>query len=242
VTDAALLARRLHEVLDRVARATAAAGRPPGSVRLLAASKLHPPEAVRAAHAAGQRLFGESRAQELRDKAEALRDLDLSWHFIGGLQKNKVKYVVGRAALVHSVGELELARAIDERARALGLVQPVLVQVHIGDEASKGGVAPGDALALCAAIHALPGLSLRGLMSLPPWREDPADMRPFHQELRALAEAGRAAGLPLDELSMGMSDDLEPAIAEGATLVRVGTAIFGARAGGAADPVSPAPG
>jgi PLP dependent protein len=221
----------LRTVRNRIAVACQAVGRDPTSVHLLAASKLHPSDAVRTAWAEGQRLFGESRPQELRDKAVELADLDLQWHFIGGLQKNKVKYVVGRAALIHSVGDLELAQAIDERAQAQGLVQPVLVQVHIGGEGSKGGVEPNETLDLCRAIVGLPGLALRGLMSLPPWHEDPNDMRPYHRELRLLAEAGRAAGLPLVELSMGMSDDLEPAIAEGATIIRVGTAIFGERTG-----------
>ena len=221
----------LRTVRARLDAACRAAGRDPSTVRLLAASKLHPSDAVRAAWAEGQRLFGESRPQELRDKALELADLDLEWHFIGGLQKNKIKYVVGRAALIHSVGDLDLAAAIDERAQAQGLVQPVLVQVHIGGEGSKGGVEPAVALELCHAVAALPGLALRGLMSLPPWDDDPDQMRPYHQELRALAQAGRSAGLPLHELSMGMSDDIEPAVAEGATIIRVGTAIFGARPG-----------
>ena len=233
-TDA--LSARLDAVRARLDAAVAAAGRDPASVRLLAASKTRPPEDVRAALACGQTLFGENRAQELRDKYDALPDLPLEWHFIGGLQRNKIKYVVGRAALIHSIDSDKIAEAISERAGQLRdagtLAGPVgvLVQINVGEEVSKGGTSLDESLSLARFVHGLPHLALRGLMAIPPFTEDPADAAPFFARMAALAEEGRAAGLPLHELSMGMSHDMEVAIAHGATIVRVGTAIFGERA------------
>ncbi|MEL6345012.1 MAG: YggS family pyridoxal phosphate-dependent enzyme [Myxococcota bacterium] len=228
------LKQRLAEVNQRLAAAEQAAGRPPGSVRLLAASKTRTAEDVRQAVALGQRLFGENRAQELRDKGDALADEDLEWHFIGSLQKNKVKYCVGRATLIHSVDSLSLAEAIDKRsakhmADAGGAPIGVLVQVDIGEEDAKGGVPIADTLAICRQVDAMAHVSLRGLMAVPPFTEDPQGAAPYFARLASLAAAGREAGLPLGELSMGMSHDLEVAVAYGATIVRVGSAIFGPR-------------
>jgi len=225
------IAENLAAIQARVTRACEVAGRDPSSVRLLAVSKTKPESAIHEALAAGQRAFGENYAQELRDKVAAFAEVDPApeWHFIGHLQRNKVKYAVGKAALIHAVDSEKLARAIGERAARGGLTQAVLVEVNVGGEDSKSGVAPEAALALCEAIQSMDGLTLRGLMTIPPYREDPADVAPFFSRLSALAAEGRAQGLPLDELSMGMSHDFEVAIAHGATLVRVGTAIFGAR-------------
>lgn len=194
----------------------------PAHVRLVAVSKTQPPEAIREAYAAGQRDFGENYAQEWRAKADALADLPgLTWHFIGGLQTNKVKYLAGRATYVHTVDREELAAEISRRWAKAGAVARVLLEVNVAGEASKSGCRPDDVPGLAAAVAALPAVSLVGLMCIPPAGEDP---RPHFRRVRALRDA---AGLP--ELSMGMSGDYREAIAEGATMVRIGTAIFGAR-------------
>ncbi len=197
------------------------AGVPPG-VTLVAVSKGHPAAAIREAHAAGQRHFGENYVQEWRDKAEALADLgDLAWHFVGSLQTNKVKYLVGRVALVHAVDRLDLAREISRRSVQAGAVTRVLVEVNVAAEPSKAGCPPAEVPALVAAARALPGLDLRGLMCIPPARGDP---RPHFGALREMRRQ-----LALADLSMGMSADYQAAIEEGSTIVRVGTAIFGER-------------
>jgi hypothetical protein len=216
----------LANVLSRIEDARAASGRAPGSVRLVAVSKTKPAAAIREAYAAGQRDFGENYAQELAEKAEELRDLlDLRWHFIGHLQSNKAKVIAPLAALVHTVDSPALARELAKRTPE-GRRLPVLVEVNVGGEAQKSGIAPDAALSLVDAIAAEPRLELRGLMTIPP--PDPEATRRAFAALAALqTRLGGAARLP--ELSMGMSDDLELAIAAGATLVRVGTAIFGAR-------------
>jgi PLP dependent protein len=219
------IGENLEQVRARIARAAARAGRPPGSVQLVAVSKTKPPEQIREAYAAGQRLFGENYAQELRDKARALADLaDLKLHFIGGLQRNKAKYVAPVASMFEALDDLELASELDLRAAAAGRRLPVLVEVNLG-EAQKGGV-PEQALpAFARALAPLSHLSLEGLMCIPPAAEDPEAARPYFRRTAALAR-----GLGLATLSMGMSADFEVAIEEGATLVRVGTAIFGERA------------
>ena len=206
-------------VAERLARLRAVI--PPG-VTLLAVSKAQPAEAVREAYAAGQRHFGENYVQEWREKAEALSDLPgLAWHFVGSLQTNKVKYLVGRVALVHTVDRLELAREISRRSSQRGVATAVLLEVNVAGEASKSGCPPAEVPALAEAVRALPGLELRGLMCIPPAEGDP---RPHFRALRALRDR-----LGLAELSMGMSGDYPAAIEEGATVVRVGTAIFGER-------------
>jgi PLP dependent protein len=206
-------------VAERLARVRAAV--PPG-VTLVAVSKGHPAASIREAYAAGQRHFGENYVQEWRDKAEALADLgDLAWHFVGSLQTNKVKYLVGRVALLHAVDRLDLAREISRRSVHAGTVTRVLVEVNVAAEPSKAGCPPAEVPALVAAAKALPGLDLRGLMCIPPAEGDP---RPHFGTLRELRER-----LALAELSMGMSADYQAAIEEGSTIVRVGTAIFGER-------------
>ena len=194
----------------------------PAGVTLVAVSKTQPAAAIREAYAAGQRDFGENYAQEWREKADALADLpDLRWHFIGGLQTNKVKYLAGRIAFVHTVDREELARELSRRFGQKGAVARVFLEVNTGGEASKAGCAPEHAPALAAAIRALPAVELVGVMGIPPPEDDP---RPHFRTLRALREA-----LGVRELSMGMSGDWRVAIEEGATFVRLGTAIFGAR-------------
>ncbi len=205
----------------------------PAGVTLVAVSKTQPAEAVREAHAAGQRDFGENYAQEWRDKAAALSDLrDLVWHFIGALQTNKVKYLVGRAeegqdsphvGWIHTIDRISLAEEVSKRSTRRGAVTRVLLEVNVAGEESKSGCAPAELPRLAGAVAQLPGLALRGLMSIPPAQGDP---RPYFAALRALRDG---LGLPLPDLSMGMSGDYEAAIAEGSTLVRVGTAIFGSR-------------
>ena len=207
----------LAQVRENIARACAKAGRSLTSVKLVAVSKLQPAEKLREAAQAGQRLFGENYAQELREKSAALPDLE--WHFLGALQTNKVKLVAGRAALIHTCDRLALAQEISKRAPAAG--QRLLLEVNIGKEPQKAGVLPDAAAALLDQVRALPGLRCEGLMCIPPAQGDP---RPHFQALRELA-----ARLQLAELSMGMSADYALAIEEGATLVRVGTAIFGER-------------
>jgi hypothetical protein len=205
----------------------------PGSVTLVAVSKTHPAEAIREAYEAGQRDFGENYAQEWRDKAAALSDLrDLVWHFIGALQTNKVKVVVGRpeegqdaphVAWIHTIDRLSLAEEVSRRSHRRGATTRVLLEVNVAGEASKSGCAPADVPRLAEAVARMPGLSLRGLMCIPPAEGDP---RPHFAALRALRDG---LDLRLPDLSMGMSSDYADAITEGSTLVRVGTAIFGAR-------------
>jgi pyridoxal phosphate enzyme (YggS family) len=219
-----VIAERLAEIQARIAAAAARAGRSPSEVTLIAVSKTHPASAVQEAFAAGARVFGENYVQELRGKQEQLPELAVEWHFIGRLQKNKAKDVVGRVALVHTVDSAELAAVLGRRALAASVVQDVLVEVHLGGEASKGGVAVDGLPGLLQAIAATDGVRCRGLMAIPPPVEHAEDNR---EHFRALAALGRKHGLPL--LSMGMSDDFEVAVEEGATHVRVGTAIFGAR-------------
>lgn len=223
------IAARLAAVRQRIAAAARAAGRDPGEVRLVGVSKRQPAEAVRAALDAGLRDFGENFVQEALDKMNALGETAARWHFIGALQSNKTAVVAERFDWVHSVDRLKLARRLSAQ-RPEGLAPLKLcVQVNIGDEQSKSGVAPAETAALAREIAALPRLALRGLMAVPPPESDPGRQRAWCRQLAELYAALRAGGLPLDTLSMGMSADLEAAIAEGATLVRIGTAIFGAR-------------
>ncbi len=231
------IASRLAAVRDRIAEATIRAGRPAGSVRLLAVSKTKPEAQIREAYAAGQRDFGENYVQELCAKAAALADLpDIRWHLIGPLQRNKAKQIVPVASLVHTVDRASLAEELSRRAQSVGTPSPsggptgktlrVLLEVNVSGEASKAGCAPSEAASLAAIVRSSPGLSLAGLMTIPPDTDDRELARPYFQRLRELRDA---IGGDLPELSMGMSHDFEIAIEEGATIVRVGTAIFGAR-------------
>jgi pyridoxal phosphate enzyme (YggS family) len=221
--------KRLQAVKSRIARACAAHRRDPRDIVLVAVSKTFPPDAVRAAHAAGQRDFGENQVQEAVAKLEALADLDLVWHFIGPIQSNKTRPVAERFAWVHSIDRLKIAERLSaQRPERLPPLQ-ACIQVNVSGEATKSGAAPEAAPALARAVALLPRVRLRGLMAIPEPTDDPALQRRRFEDLRALKDRLGAQGLALDALSMGMSDDLEAAIAAGATMVRVGTAIFGAR-------------
>jgi len=224
------IAANLQAVRARIAAACIAAGRPAESVQLLAVSKTWPAAGVREAVAAGQRAFGENYVQEAADKAAELAGMDIEWHFIGPLQSNKTRPVAEGFAWVHSVDRLKIAeRLAVQRPPALPSLN-VCLQVNVSGEASKSGCAPEQSVALAAAIGVLPGLRLRGLMAIPEPTGDVARQRRQFALLRHTLERINAElGFRLDTLSMGMSDDLEAAIMEGATIVRVGTAIFGQR-------------
>jgi hypothetical protein len=229
-----LMAERIAAVRDRIARAADAAGRDPGAVELVAVSKLHQAEAVAAACRAGVHHVGENYAQEMIAKIDALAGdaacATLAWHFIGRLQRNKARQVVGRAALIHAVDSIELAREIARRAA--GAPQPILCAVSAAGEEQKSGVAPDRLPELLAGLAELEGVVCRGLMTMPPLPEQPEDSRPYFRALRELRDRLATPERPLAVLSMGTTADLEVAVAEGATLVRVGTAIFGPRPDG----------
>ncbi|WP_019627797.1 YggS family pyridoxal phosphate-dependent enzyme [Thioalkalivibrio sp. AKL10] len=223
----------LSTVRARIEAACREAGRDPDSVRLLAVSKTRGVDEIRALHALGQSAFGENYAPELVDKYDTLEaapaPLGLEWHFIGALQGNKTRAVAERAAWVHTVDRERIARRLsDQRPEGMPPLQ-VCLQVNISEEPQKAGVAPGEVAALAAAVQDLPGLALRGLMAIPATADDiPLQREPFAR-LRALRDTLNAGGHSLDTLSMGMSGDLEAAILEGATIVRIGTALFGPR-------------
>ena len=224
------IADNLEAVRERIATACARAGRPAESVRLLAVSKTYGPEAVGAAAAAGQTRFGENRVQEAAAKIPACPG-HLQWHLIGHLQSNKAAQAAQLFDWIHSVDSLKLLEALDRHAGEAGRRLEVMVQVNVSGERSKSGLAPGEVPAVLAAGSRLPHVQIRGLMTIPPLAEDPEIARPFFRNLRERREAWSAElGIDLPELSMGMTHDLEVAIAEGATFVRVGTGIFGARA------------
>jgi pyridoxal phosphate enzyme (YggS family) len=228
----AMIADNLGALRERIARACLAAGRSVQSVTLVAVSKTVSDLAVREAHAAGQLRFGENYVQEGVEKILALNDLRgaLEWHMIGPVQANKTRLIAEHFDWVHSVDRLRIAQRLSEQRGTEREPLQVCLQVNVSGEASKSGVAPAGLAALAHAVAALPNLRLRGLMSIPAPAEDFAAQREAHRRLRELFDALRGQGLALDTLSMGMSADLEAAIAEGATMVRVGTAIFGARA------------
>jgi hypothetical protein len=238
VTRAAQIAANLQTVNDRMRAALVAAGRSSETVRLLAVSKTVPAEDVAAALAVGQVDFAESYGQEFRDKQQVVAKLVAEnpglpsprWHFIGPLQSNKVKYVAGKVALIHSVGSAEVLAAVEGKASGLGVVQDCLVQVNVAGETQKSGISPAQLDATLASFAAYTHVRCTGLMVIPPYDEDPERSRPHFAALRQLRD-GQAArpNVVMADLSMGMSHDLEVAVAEGATLVRVGTAIFGAR-------------
>jgi len=224
-----MLSARLEQVQRRIGEACRRARRDRADVRLVAVSKTHPAELVREALALGQTLFGENRVQEALTKIPAV-GAGARWHLIGHLQRNKARHAVGAFELIHGVDNERLAAEIDRRAGAAGLRQPVLAQVNLGGEATKSGATADGLFALVETIAALPHLELRGLMAIPPPVERAEESRPHFATLRELRdEAALRLGQELPELSMGMTDDFEVAIEEGATLVRVGRAIFGER-------------
>lgn len=225
------ISANLAEIRKRITAACKRSGRNPQQVRLIAISKVKPASDIDTAYAAGQQLFGESYVQEFRDKYPEVQ-APVEWHFVGGLQSNKVKYLRGKVAMIHSVDRLSLAEEIDRQWQKINATCDILLQVNIGEEEQKSGCHPEQLTQLVRDVAALQQLRIRGLMCLPPHSDDPEQVRPYFRRMRKLADQITALQLPgvsMTELSMGMSGDFEVAVEEGATLVRVGTAIFGAR-------------
>ena len=230
MVDLVSVQQNLSMLQGRIARAAAACGRDATAVRLVTVAKTQGVEAVRAAIQAGSLIVGENYIQEARDKFDALGSLPAQWHFIGHLQTNKAKYAVRMFDLIHTVDSEKLAAELDKQARKTGKVQNILVQVNIGAETTKSGVAPDQAIDLIRRIAGYENICVQGLMAMPPFFDAPERARPFFSALRKLRDRiQEEIPVPAQELSMGMSGDFEVAIEEGATLVRIGTAIFGAR-------------
>lgn len=228
--ELAVMRENFADVHGRMAEAAKRSGRSPDAVRLVAVSKFHPAEAVRMAAACGQRAFGENYVQEALAKQSALADLELEWHSIGHVQTNKAKDVAGRFSLIHGVDNARLAAGLAARLPEGIAVQTILLQVNIGDEPQKSGVDRNDLPTLAEAVLAEPRLNLRGLMGMPPFFDEPEAARPYFARLRELRDSLQTRlGVALPELSMGMSGDFEAAIEEGATIIRVGTTLFGPR-------------
>lgn len=226
------IADRLADVRARIAVAARSAGRDPSSVLLIAVSKTFPVELAIEAHCAGQRDFGENRVQEALAKVDATRDLQIRWHLLGHLQTNKAKRAAGAFSAIHSIDSIGLLQKVDAAALEAGTAPELFIQVDLAGEASKSGVAPAGVPALLEAAAAVRAARVVGLMTLPPVPGTPEEARPWFRQLRTLRDGWVAAGVPagtLRELSMGMSGDYEVAVQEGATIVRVGTAIFGSR-------------
>lgn len=227
------IADRLHQVQDRIAAAARRCGRRPGEIQLVAVGKTHPAAAIEAAMAAGATIIGENYVQEARDKFAALPHRPAAWHFIGHLQTNKAKYAVRLFDLIHTVDSLKLGEELNRQAGKAGKIQRVLIQVNTGGETSKSGVAPEQAPVLARELGGLAHLKVEGLMAIPPFFNDPEAARPHFAALRELRDRIATLAIPgieMKALSMGMTGDFEAAIEEGATLVRIGSAIFGARA------------
>ena len=227
-----IIKSRLRKIKDRINAAAISSGRDPKTVKLVTVSKTVPVDRVRTAIKAGVKVLGENYVQEAREKIEGLSEEEVSWHFIGHLQSNKAKYAVKLFDLIHSVDNLKLARELNKRAGALGKVQQILIQVNISGEVTKSGIEAEQALNLVREISALENLAICGLMTMPPYFNAPDKVRPYFKALRSLQALIRQEAIPnvdMTELSMGMTGDFEAAIEEGATLVRIGTAIFGQR-------------
>ena len=224
--------QKIERIKTRIKNAATACGRGSESIRLVAVGKTKPAELVREAIAAGATIIGENYIQEAREKFKALGDCTVDWHYIGHLQSNKAKYAVQIFDLIHSVDSFKLARELNKSAKKINKIQPILIQVNISREKTKGGVHEAQTLELVRSVSELSNLSIKGLMTMPPYFDDPDRARPFFKALVHLQQQIQRTHIPnvsMDELSMGMSGDFEAAIEEGATLVRVGTAIFGAR-------------
>jgi PLP dependent protein len=225
------IAANIGQIHARINQACRNSGRNPADITLIAVSKIKPAEDIEAAFHAGQKFFGESYVQEFRDK-QALVTAPVEWHFIGGLQSNKVKYLRGKVAMIHSVDRLSLAEEINHQWGKIDEKANILLQVNVGDESSKSGCTPEALESLVRATAILPNLNILGLMCLPPHSDDPEQVRPFFRQLKELSQQIKQLNIPgvkMEQLSMGMSGDFEVAVEEGATLIRVGTAIFGAR-------------
>ncbi len=226
------ITRNLKAVQQRIAETCTRCGRDPGTVSLVSVTKTMSAETVRLAIQAGAVLFGENYIQEAREKCGTLAEYPVFWHFIGHLQTNKAKYAVKLFDLIHTVDSLRLATELDREARKIEKVQKILIQVNIGKEVSKSGIDAESAETLIRSLAAFPHLSVRGLMVIPPFFDEPERVHPYFRGLRELRDSLNKpgiSGIRLDELSMGMTGDFEAAIEEGATLVRIGTAIFGER-------------
>ena len=222
-----MICHKIQEIEQRLARACEKAGRKREEVLLLGASKYANAEKIREAYQCGVRAFGENRAQDFLKKFEELKDLPIDWHFIGNLQTNKVKYIIDKVSLIHSVDRQSLAEEIQKRAERLGKVQDVLIEVNVGKEETKGGVYEEDLEKLFEYCLSLKNLRVLGLMAIPPYKENPEEVRPYFVKLRKLKEKlEELYKIKLPHLSMGMSGDFEVAVEEGATIVRIGSAIF----------------
>jgi pyridoxal phosphate enzyme (YggS family) len=218
---------KIQEIEQRLAKACERAGRKREEVLLLGASKYANAEKIREAYQCGVRTFGESRAQDFLKKFEELKDLPIDWHFIGNLQTNKVKYIIDKVSLIHSLDRQSLVEEIQKRAGRLGKVQDVLIEVNVGKEETKGGVCEEDLEKLFEYCLSLKNLRVLGLMAIPPYKENPEEVRPYFAKLRKLKERlEELYKIKLPHLSMGMSEDFEVAVEEGATIVRIGSAIF----------------
>jgi len=226
------LKEKLKDISERIRNAAESCGRDPESIRLVAVSKTVSADKVREAIDAGVTILGENYIQEAGEKISALSDCRVSWHFIGHLQTNKAKYAVRLFDLIHTADSLKLAIELNRQAAKIAKIQNILIQVNIGEEESKSGTSVQDLQTLLREISRFDNLSVKGLMTIPPFYDEPEKVRPFFSALRELRDQIKSAAIPnilMDELSMGMSGDFETAIAEGATLVRIGTAIFGER-------------
>jgi pyridoxal phosphate enzyme (YggS family) len=225
-----LVASNLAEIRERIARSAARTGRAAKDITLIAVSKTFPPEAIRSAYELGLRHFGENRVQEWESKRSSVAVLDATWHLIGHLQSNKARRAANLFSRVDSVDSIALAQKLDAAAASEGKRLKILIEVHLGGEETKSGVPEADLRALAGSIAQLQNLELLGLMTIPPYFEEPERVRPYFQKLRVLCDRiGAQLSLPLTVLSMGMSHDFEIAIEEGATEIRVGTALFGER-------------
>jgi pyridoxal phosphate enzyme (YggS family) len=230
--ESEVLKKRLSHVKERIKKATIDCGRTPDSIRLVAVSKTIPKDIVREAIKAGVDILGENYIQEARDKINALSSYPVSWHFIGHLQSNKAKYAVKLFDMIHTVDSLKLAHELNKQAKKINKIQKILIQVNISMESTKSGVHEEDAQKLIKDISLFENLSIKGLMTMPPFFNNPEKVRPYFSALRNLRDKIRneeIKNIDMQELSMGMTGDFEVAIKEGATFVRIGTGIFGER-------------
>jgi pyridoxal phosphate enzyme (YggS family) len=225
------IAENLSRIKERMAEAAIRSGRTPGSVKLVGVTKTVDLDRIKEAVSAGLQILGENYVQEARGKIRELKDR-VSWHFVGRLQTNKAKYAVKLFDMIQTVDSFRLAQELNRRAQPLGRTVPIIIQVNLAGEVSKGGVEPSECLSLIRQVSVLENLQIRGLMTMPPFFDQPERARPYFAQLREMSQKiaeAQVAGVEMHELSMGMSGDFEAAIEEGATLIRVGTAIFGER-------------
>ena len=226
-----MIAENLQEVRDKIVRAASSVGRDPAEVTLIAVSKTKPVPMLMEAYNAGERVFGENKVQEIMDKYGEM-PADVNWHMIGHLQRNKVKYIVDKVKMIHSVDSLRLAETIEQEAAKHNIVVPVLLEVNVAEEETKFGLRVDEVLPLAEQISAFSHVSVRGLMTIAPYVDDPEENRPIFRQLKKLSvdiDSKKLDNIYMNVLSMGMTGDYEVAVQEGATMVRVGTGIFGER-------------